>query len=139
MRLYELNAMANSNEFSFSLLDGLSTHDEKTLRVMITDVDQSIAALTTELIQHLHQLKHSSNYVNILVKKFQQKLISVEKFKATREVLKQKIIDLGIENESLQPKLDSMIIKTKLLQTQIEKDISKRYKNRVVNLMGVII
>lgn len=60
MRLYELHSLDNStNATSFSLIDGISTHDEKTIETILKNVTAVEANVTSELIQHLHYLKHS--------------------------------------------------------------------------------
>jgi len=93
--------------------------------------------LTDDTLYHLHQIKHSSNYVNILTAKLKQRLTATDKIDRSRELLKIKAANYQQEAIDLRPKLVRLIEQTKHLQEQIENDISKRYKNRVVNLTGV--
>lgn len=86
----------------------------------------------------------------------------MEKMQATRELLKQKIETFKSDKANLQPLIGKITDQIKFLQVdvsqlmvkllieyslqslsifclfQIEGDISKRYKNRPVNLMGGI-
>lgn len=105
-------------------------------------------------------------YADILAGKLQQKVTSVEKMQATRKLLKEKIETFKADKATLQPLIGKLTDQTKFLQDdvslgythtqsnflfeminkifnfiflfQIENDISKRYKNRPVNLMGGI-
>lgn len=76
------------------------------------------------------------SYVNILTAKLKQRLSAIDKINRTREELKQKSANYHQEAIELRPQLVRLVDQTKLLQKQIESDISKRYKNRVVNLTG---
>lgn len=136
MRLYELSANDKVHIISMSLLDGFTDHDSKTVTNMLATVDIVITSLTTSLIQQLYQIKHSPKYVDILTNKLRHKLRAVEKLQTMQKVLKEKSIELKQQSVDLRPTLDKLIEQTKILQKQIESDISKRYKNRVVNIMG---
>lgn len=78
----------------------------------------------------------SFRYAKILAAKLQQQLITVDKTRSTREILKEKIVTLGAEKENIRPIIAKLIASTKHLQQQIEGDISKRYKGRNVILYG---
>lgn len=69
--------------------------------------------------------------------KLKQRLSAIDKIERTRELLKSKAISYHQEAIDLRPRLLRLIEQTKQLQQQIENDISKRYKNRVVNLTGM--
>lgn len=88
--------------------------------------------------QHLHNIKHSPKYVDILTESLQQKLEVVKRMKARKAVLERKIMEAREEKWSIMPTIDTIIEKTKVLQKQIESDISKRYKGRPVNIVGGI-
>lgn len=117
MRIFELNAIENSN--TFSMLDSASTHDVATITNLLPDIDVVVEKLTNDLIQHLHQLKHSARYADILAEKLQQKLIAIEKNKATRVLLKEKIEELKVQREQTKPRIERMIEQTKILQDQV--------------------
>ena len=65
-----------------------------------------------------------------------QKSHLADKLKAANLTLYQTRDDAIAEQGSTIQKLNLMLDKTKELQKQIEKDISKRYQNRKVNIMG---
>lgn len=88
--------------------------------------------------QHLHNIKHSPKYVDILTESLKQKLDVVDRMKARKVVLEEKIKEAREEIRSILPTIDTIIEKTKILQKQIETDISKRYKGRPVNIVGGI-
>lgn len=74
--------------------------------------------------------------MDILTGKLKQKLLAVEKMKDTGRLKRDQAASFRSQGADLQPTLAKVIEQTRTLQGQIEADISRRYKNRVVNLMG---
>ncbi|XP_071507330.1 CDK5 regulatory subunit-associated protein 3-like [Diadema antillarum] len=105
---------------------------------MLELVDTIHGRLTDTKMQHLFLLKGSPKYVDRLTDSLKQKLLLEEKMLASREAVRQKRLDTLEDQRKLEPKIDALVRRTKELQRQIEEDISKRYKNRPVNLMGAI-
>lgn len=103
---------------------------------MLQKVQSVIAEASSEIIDHLHRLKHSPLYADILAGKLRQHLLAAEKMAATRTVLKEKIEMLTTERAKLRPIIIKLLEKNKILQKQIENEISKRYKGRVVYIYG---
>lgn len=136
MRIYELKQLESSSDIMFSLMDNIATHDGESIWKILVSVEKIIQQTSDKQTQHLFQLKHSPKYANMLATKLQQMTKAVEKLRATREALKQLAIELREQRQELNPVLEELIAQTRTLQSHIEKDISKRYKNRVVNLMG---
>ncbi|XP_023305440.2 CDK5RAP3-like protein [Lucilia cuprina] len=137
MRLYELRQVNTaSSNIMFSLMESISTHDEESIRKMITQVEIILKEISSENTRHLFQLKHSPKYADLLASKLKQMLKAVEKIRTTRQVLKERAAELKEQRLALVPVLEELVAQTNKLQGQIEQDISKRYKNRVVNLMG---
>lgn len=136
MRLYELAQADASSNIMFSLMDNISSHDAATISKLLQNVEQIIQHSSSEQLRHLFQLKHSPKYADLLASKLKQMTKAVEKIRATKEILKQRSVELKQQRLDLNPVLDELIAQTKQLQLYIEKDISKRYKNRVVNLLG---
>lgn len=136
MRVFELNQLESSGNIMFSLMDNLSTHDNKSITKMLESIDIIFGEMLSERTRHLFQLKHSPKYADILASKLKQKLIAVDKIKVSKELLKDRSVDFLKQKIEVKPVLEDMIAQTKILQGHIEQDISKRYKNRVVNLMG---
>jgi len=136
LRLYELKQLETSSDIMFSLMDNIATHDAESIRKILGAVEKIIQQTSDEQTRHLFQLKHSPKYANLLATKLQQMTKAVEKLRSTREALKKRAIELREQRQQLNPVLEELIAQTRTLQSHIEKDISKRYKNRVVNLMG---
>lgn len=59
MRSFELNALENSNSFSFMLSDEMDDHTAQSISILLKNVEKVLNMATDELHQHLHQLKHS--------------------------------------------------------------------------------
>ncbi|KAL9706028.1 hypothetical protein quinque_009546 [Culex quinquefasciatus] len=136
MRLYELSTADKVQILSLTMMDNFPDHDAKSLTEMLSHVDVVYSNLSSAQIQHLHQIKHSPKYVDILTGKLKQKLLAVEKMKDTGRLKRDQAASFRSQGADLQPTLAKVIEQTRTLQGQIEADISRRYKNRVVNLMG---
>lgn len=135
-RHVELSQVESSSNFLFSLLDSISTHDAESVKKMVENIDEILEEVQNENTRHYYQLKHSPKYAEILASKLKQMMKAVDKIRATKEVLKERSVELKKQSVELKPVQEDLIKQTKDLQDKIEKDISKRYKNRVVNLMG---
>uniref|UniRef100_A0A182SQY6 Uncharacterized protein n=1 Tax=Anopheles maculatus TaxID=74869 RepID=A0A182SQY6_9DIPT len=136
MRLHQLGTADKAQILSFTMMDNFAAHDEKSVAGMLAEVEVVYAGVTNELMQHLLQIKHSQVYVDILTSNVKQKLSSIEKMKEMAMMKKEKSVSFKQQSVELKPTMTKVIEQTKTLQGQIEKDISKRYKNRPVNLYG---
>ncbi|KAL7014715.1 hypothetical protein ACKWTF_016084 [Chironomus riparius] len=136
LRLYELSTSDKNHVISMSLLDHDTDHDAKSINNMVKKIDAVLAALTASTYMQIYQIKHSPKFVDILSNKLKQKLRGIEKFKQNQVSYKNKSVELKECAAGLVPNLTKMIEQTKGLLKHIEKDISKRYKNRIVNLIG---
>lgn len=136
MRCYELRQVNASSNIMFSLMETISSHDEESLKKMLSNLESILADISSEQTRHLFQLKHSPKYADLLASKLKQMLKAVEKIRTTKQVLKDRAAELKEQRVALTPVLEELVARTKDLQGKIEQDISKRYKNRVVNLLG---
>ncbi|XP_067632869.1 CDK5RAP3 protein homolog [Eurosta solidaginis] len=136
MRLYELNQLDSSGNVMFSLLDNISTFDAESIQKMLLNIEMILTVVCNEQTHHLFQLKHSPKYADLLANKLKRMSKAVEKIRETKEALRTRSLDLKQQRMGLNPVLTELVLQTKKLQLHIENDISKRYKNRVVNLMG---
>ncbi|XP_052898745.1 CDK5RAP3-like protein [Anopheles moucheti] len=136
MRLHQLGSADKAQMLTFTMMDNFAAHDEKSVAGMLAEVEVVYTGVTDELMQHLLQIKHSSVYVDILTSNVKQKLSSIEKMKETAKMKKEKSVSFRQQSVELKPTQTKIVEQTKTLQGQIEKDISKRYKNRPVNLYG---
>lgn len=61
MRAYELNTLENSS--TFWVIDGMDGHSAANIAEVLTNVGNVLNKATDEMLQHLHQLKHSEKCV----------------------------------------------------------------------------
>ncbi|XP_038220146.1 CDK5 regulatory subunit-associated protein 3 [Zerene cesonia] len=134
MRVYE--TMLSNESQTYSLIQQLPTESEAALAAMLDTVQAATKALTAPEIAHLHNVKHSHKYVDVLTAQLQQKLAICDKMArlSEREADKKKAAsERAIE---LRPLLTRLVERTIDLQANIEKEISKKYKGRPVNIIG---
>lgn len=138
VRLHEM--LNGSDTLSLSQLQNAETslqvQSSESVQEMLTNVQTMITKMSDPTLYHLHNIRHSPRYVDNLAASLKQKLALVDK-----SILQQKLVhEKGIEHarlaKELHPKVELIISKTKELQSQIEADISKKYKGRPVNIMG---
>ncbi|CAH1774392.1 unnamed protein product [Owenia fusiformis] len=117
----------------------------QSLQVDVTEVENMLGSvcgilgrLTTHRIEQLYLIKSSPRYVDRLTETLKKTLGQADKMVALQRLMISKREELIEEQATTEPKLDLIISKTKQLKKQIEGDVSKKYKNRPVNLMGEI-
>ncbi|XP_032890872.1 CDK5 regulatory subunit-associated protein 3 isoform X2 [Amblyraja radiata] len=106
---------------------------------MLTLVGDIVQRLTEVKMRHLLLIHASPRYVDRVTELLQQKLKQAEAVGGKQHLMVQKRQESLEEQANLEPKLDLLIQRTKELKKLIEADISKRYQNRHVNLMGVFV
>lgn len=116
-----------------SILQMQSTDDVKQMLVQVRSV---IGQLMTMKLKHLYLIKGSTRYVDRLVNTLKNKLETAERMAECQKAVKVKFQEAVEEQSKLEPKINLIVEKTKTLLSQVESDISKRYKNRPVNIMG---
>lgn len=141
LRLYEFKD-DNVNFLSFSQLqESSSIVQNSTLESsqnMLDNVQVILSEILNTKVQHLHNIKHSVRYVDVLTSSLKQKLNLVDKMIVLQNSMREKRENFAKEVSIIRPLLQLLIQRTKELQTEIEKDISKKYKNRIVHLTGGI-
>ncbi|KAL3284243.1 hypothetical protein HHI36_018406 [Cryptolaemus montrouzieri] len=110
----------------------------ETITVLSEKVNKALNNLTNKRTQHLHNLKHSLNYIDILTSNLNQKLSQVDRFKNCKITLENKIVETHREIKKIEKMVELLIMKTKELQKNIQDDISVKYKGRKVNIVGGI-
>ncbi|XP_035223364.1 CDK5 regulatory subunit-associated protein 3-like [Stegodyphus dumicola] len=108
----------------------------KNIREMLNLVTDISSQLMSTKLKHLYLIKGCSRYVDRLVYSLKSKLETAERMVECQKAVKVKYQETIAEQNSLEPKIKMIVEKTKILLSQVEKDISKRYKNRPVNIMG---
>lgn len=139
MRLHEISSDSNLLNVS-QMQDAPTILQMQTIESISTlndCINVALDQLTNKRIQHLHNIKHSPKYVDILTATLKQKLSVVEKMRANKTLLEEKIKSSRDEVRRTEPLIKLAVNSTKQLQKEIQQDISKKYKGRVVNLIGV--
>ncbi|XP_078460133.1 CDK5 regulatory subunit-associated protein 3-like [Lampetra planeri] len=95
--------------------------------------------LTSLKMRQLFMIHASPRYVDRLTTTLNQKLRQAEAALRKRDAAVQRQREALQEQVALQPSLDVLLARSRELQALIEGDISKRYHNRRVNLMGVAV
>ncbi|KAK3926479.1 CDK5 regulatory subunit-associated protein 3 [Frankliniella fusca] len=141
MRLHEMKSGGN-DLLSLAQLQNaesfLQVQTTDSVQKMLSTVQTMIVKINDPTLYHLHNIRHSPRYVDNLAVTLKQKLSLVDKSIAMQSRVREKRAEHGEMARDLRPKLDLVISKTKELQSQIEEDISKKYKGRPVNIMGGI-
>ncbi|XP_075033097.1 CDK5 regulatory subunit-associated protein 3 isoform X2 [Mixophyes fleayi] len=103
---------------------------------MLSHVRDLIGRLTDVRMRHLFLILASPRYVNRVTDLLRQRLKQAELLERKREAWLVRGRSAGEEMESLQPKLTLLQERSRELQKQIEADLSRRYNNRPVKLIG---
>lgn len=110
----------------------------ETVTSMLTKAQGIERELTSVQIQHLMLIRNSPRYVDRLKDNLKQTLTLADKMTFHEKEMVVKRQATLEEQLEIQPKLDLIIKKTKEMQKQMEGEISKKYKDRIVNIMGEI-
>ncbi|KAB0799034.1 hypothetical protein PPYR_06914 [Photinus pyralis] len=110
----------------------------ESLTSMLECIRGVLNEVTSKRTQHLHNVKHFPKYIDMLTDSLLQKLSSVDRIRDTKGVLEGKIKDARSQTEQMLPIIDTVIRNTKMLQEQVADDISKKYKGRIVNIIGSV-
>ncbi|XP_014299530.2 CDK5 regulatory subunit-associated protein 3 [Microplitis demolitor] len=141
LRLYELKNESN-NLFNMSQIqeasDILQLSTLNSIQNMLDHVQVVLSAILDNQVQHLHRIKHSPRYVDVLTEEIEQKRGVMEKMTTIQLNNEEKQKEIINQINNLQPLLKIIAQRTQELQTDIEKDISKKYQFRPVQLTGVI-
>ncbi|KAK9886747.1 hypothetical protein WA026_018399 [Henosepilachna vigintioctopunctata] len=140
LKMRTLEMMNESDLLSMSQLQNASSIIQmqtlETIGSLSIKVDNALKDLLNKRTQHLHNLKHSINYVDILTSNLNQKLSQVDRMKACKILMENKISESRKEAGDVENIVALLINKTKDLQNDIQNDISQKYKGRVVNIVG---
>uniref|UniRef100_A0A6Q2X3N1 CDK5 regulatory subunit associated protein 3 n=1 Tax=Esox lucius TaxID=8010 RepID=A0A6Q2X3N1_ESOLU len=104
---------------------------------MLAEVRHLLDRLTNQRMQHLFMIQASPRYVERVSEVLRQKLKQADILLLKQATLAERRQEALEEQASLEPRIDLLIERTHQLQKLISADISRRYNNRPVNLMGV--
>ncbi|XP_041371768.1 CDK5 regulatory subunit-associated protein 3-like [Gigantopelta aegis] len=112
--------------------------DPVSIATMLSDVRSIVNQLTSVQMQHLMLIRDSPRYVDRLRDNLKQTLHLAEKMLFYEKDMIVKRKEALQEQSAVEPRLDAIIENTKTMQKQMEDEISKKYKGRIVNIMGEI-
>ncbi|EFO24571.1 HSF-27 protein [Loa loa] len=101
-------------------------------------VKEIINRLTDTQRTHLFRIHSSPQYVEKLVESLEQKRSLEERYEKMRDFMIEKQKEMRINMQKTHKTLSGVVEASKVLQKEIEKEISKMYKGRKVNIMGGI-
>nr|CAG4644037.1 EOG090X07S9 [Lepidurus arcticus] len=127
---------SQGQNFSLTQLPTALQLSSDQLSSMLADVRSMLRLLNDIKLQHLALIRASPRYVDRLALSLQQKMHLADKMEASREKAERRRKDASAEQCILQPKLQILSARSKVLKRQLETDIGKRYKNRSVSIMG---
>lgn len=114
----------------------LQLQSTDSLKQMLSSTKSISSQLMTTKLKHLYLMKSSPRYVDKLVESIKGNLETAERMINCQKAVKLKFQEAVEEEKALDPKIKIIIDKTKILLSEVQQDISKRYKNRKVNIMG---
>ncbi|XP_077282758.1 CDK5RAP3 protein homolog [Temnothorax americanus] len=140
LRLYEFRGDDRNNLLSFSQMQDASSILQlstiETTQNMLDNIQVILSEILHSNVHHLHNIKHYPRYVDVVAATLKQKLNLIDKMVTQQESMRQKQDDAQNQIDKLRPLLKLVVQRTKELQTEIEQDISTKYKNRKVYLTG---
>ncbi|CAG9763501.1 unnamed protein product [Ceutorhynchus assimilis] len=140
MRLFEISHDDSSDLLSMAQMQDapalLQMQTIENVTSLLDCVHVALNYLSDKKIQHLHNIKHSPKYVDILTASLKQKLLVIDRMVTAKDLLEKKIEEMGEEIRKLEPVIKMLVEKTKQLQKNIQEDLSEKYKGRIVNIVG---
>ncbi|TMS22271.1 CDK5 regulatory subunit-associated protein 3 [Larimichthys crocea] len=107
------------------------------IREMLSEVQDLLGRLTSLRMQHLFMIQASPRYVERVTEVLRQKLKQADILVLKGATMVEKRQEALEEQSRLEPRVDLLAGCTRELQKLIQADVSKKYHNRPVNLMGV--
>nr|SVE85551.1 EOG090X07S9 [Daphnia pulicaria] len=136
-RLMEIQATSKESKgFSFTQTHSSTEKSPQQLEEMLSQVLSTIDAINRPKLKNLALIRESPRYVDRVANSLQQHLRLADKMEANRMILAERRRSAAAEQVGLQPTLKKLIERTKELQADLEKNISKKYNNRPVHITG---
>ncbi|KAM9296393.1 CDK5 regulatory subunit-associated protein 3 [Gastrophryne carolinensis] len=114
----------------------LQGQTQEKVTAMLSHVRDLIGRLTDVRMRHLFLILASPRYVDRVSDLLQQRLKQAELLERKREAWLERGRSAQEEGDNLEPKLKLLQERSRELQKQIEADLSRRYNNRPVKLIG---
>lgn len=136
-RLHELTD--ENDQTNFLLDQGLTelSGDKENISRMLATVQEVVQLLTSEKIKVLYMIQDNPKYIKRAVESLKSRMDMALKAEQRSRLMDQKELSALEEQDNLSATIPGLVEQTRSLQSLIEGEISKRYKNRKVNLMGM--
>ncbi|CAG5131829.1 unnamed protein product [Candidula unifasciata] len=146
--LMELQAFLRQRSNELAHESGESSHmsaapseihlDLKTVTAMLTKVKDILDQMTSVRMEHLMLIRDSPRYVDRLRDSLRQKLVLADKMVLSEKEMAGTRLEAIEEEKELEPQLEILRKQTKIIKKQLEEEISKKYNERKVNIVGEI-
>ncbi|KJE96583.1 hypothetical protein CAOG_06886 [Capsaspora owczarzaki ATCC 30864] len=104
----------------------------------LASVQEPLQLLTASRTQQLILLKASPRYVDHLAETLLHELKAAQRMQSRIKDVEARRVEVGSHQETVRPKLAQLIAQTKVLQAQIEGELSRQYNGRKVHIIGQI-
>nr|CAG4647980.1 EOG090X07S9 [Moina brachiata]SVE93064.1 EOG090X07S9 [Moina brachiata] len=137
-RLAEIKVTSNQSQMSFSLSQSHSGAEVSCQQIeeMLSLVLLVNDAINRPKLKNLALIRESPGYVDRIASSVQQQLKLADKMESNKKAVAEKRAATAAEQARLQPLLKKLIERTRELQGDIAKAISKKYNNRPVHITG---
>lgn len=116
----------------------LQNADEKKVETMVSSVRKVISGLQGEKVVQLGLIKANPRSLERLAEGVTQYSTLGDRMRRNRDHVALRRVEAEAENTNLLPQIDSFRNKAKELQKNLEDEISRKYDERPVNIMGEI-
>jgi len=116
----------------------LQNADEKKVESMLSSVRKVVAGIQGEKVVQLGLIKANPRSLSRLVEGVTQYSLLGDRMRRNRDHVALRRQEAEEENQRIRPQIDALRKKTKLLQKNLEDEISRKYDDRPVNIMGEI-
>jgi len=136
--LHQRLAEKSSSGAKYSLVSNEDDSDASSIQKMVSSLESVIELLTESKMMQLQLIRGSPSVVNRLADRLKGILKMIEKVKYGYKEVENRRVQIGKDRIESTKQLAIVTEKTKDLKLEIEKDISKRYNGRPVNIMGCV-
>lgn len=116
----------------------LQNADEKKVESLLASIQKVITGLQGEKVVQLGLIKANPRSLERLAEGVTKYTTLGDRMRRNRDHVALRRVEAQDENQRILPQIDSLRKKTKELQKHLEDEISRKYDNRPVNIMGEI-
>ncbi|GFR99291.1 CDK5 regulatory subunit-associated protein 3 [Elysia marginata] len=137
-RLHELRHRSSGDSSHMASAPSDLHLGEADVEVMLSNVKDILDRLMAHQMQHLLLIRDSPRYVDRLRDSLRQKLSLADKMTLAKKEMVGLSQEAASEERELEPQLELQRKQTKAVKKQLEAEISKKYNDRKVNIIGEV-